>query len=167
MKLPYRPIIIFPKTKLEKVADWVGISLFLVAIFYIIIMWGNIPNEVPGHFNSKGEVDRWGTKFEILILPVIGAFLFVLLSLLEKAPHMHNYPKRLNESNVEQFYLASRKMLNMIKNICLLLFTFLTIQIVRVSLGEIYTLGVWFLPIILIIIFGTIIFGIIKQSKIK
>lgn len=80
---------------------------------------------------------------------------------------MHNYPKRINESNVEQFYLASRKMLNMIKNICLLLFALLTIQIVRVSLGEINTLGVWFLPIILIIIFVTITFGIIKQSKIK
>ncbi|MFJ8237045.1 DUF1648 domain-containing protein [Ureibacillus sp. NPDC094379] len=167
MKLPYRPIIIIPKTKLEKVADWIGISLFLIAIFYIIMQCGNIPNEVPGHFNSKGEVDRWGTKFEILILPVIGAFLFALLSLLEKAPHMHNYPKRINESNVEQFYLTSRKMLNMIKNISLLMFAFLMVQIVRVSLGEINSIGVWFLPVILIIIFGTMTFGIFKQSKIK
>ena len=30
------------------------------------------------------------------------------MGLLEKAPHMHNYPARLNESNVKAFYLNSK-----------------------------------------------------------
>ncbi len=60
----------------------------------------HLPDQIPGHFNGLGEVDRWGSKYEIIILPIIGVFIFALMSLLEKAPHMHNYPKRLNENNV-------------------------------------------------------------------
>lgn len=166
-KLSYRPVLFLPKTKLEKVADIIGISVFVASILYAIYNWVNIPEQVPGHFNGIGEVDRWGSKYELIILPCIGLFLFVLMSLLEKAPHMHNYPNRLNENNVERFYLHSRRLLNVIKNICLVLIAYLTIQIVRVSLGEIESLGIWFLPIILVVILGTVIMGIVKQSKLK
>ena len=165
--LPYRPILKLPKTKVEKLLDIVALISFLAAILFVLLSWGNIPAEVPAHFNSSGTVDRWGSKYEILILPIIGLFLFVLMSLIEKAPHMHNYPSRINESNVEQFYFHSRKLLNVIKNICLFLFTYLIVQIGRVALGEIHTLGIGFLPIFLLILFGALGIGIYKQTKIK
>lgn len=165
--LPYRPILQLPKSKLEKVLDVTGIILFGGAIFYLIINWGNIPAKVPAHFNGIGEVDRWGSKYELLILPIIGLFLFVIMSLLEKAPHMHNYPQRLTEANVDQFYLHSRKLVNAIKNICFIMFAYLIVQIVRVSLGVIESIGLWFVPILLIAIFGVIAIGIYKQIKIK
>ena len=165
--LPYRPILKLPKTRIEKTFDGIGILLFVGAILYVVMNWGNIPDDVPAHFNEAGEVDRWGSKFEFIILPIIGLFLFVLMSLLEKAPHMHNYPSRINESNVEQFYLHSRKLLNVIKNICLMMFAYLIVQIGRVALGKIETLGIGFVPVILIILFGAIGIGLFKQSKIK
>ena len=40
-----------------------------------------------------------------------------------KHPEWHNYPKRMNEENVEQFYLLSRKILNQTKNLCLIIFS--------------------------------------------
>lgn len=166
-KLPYRPVLKLPKTKGEKLFDFFGVILFIASIVYLVVQWGDIPDKIPAHFNSAGEVDRWGSKGELFILPSIGFFLHVLLSLLEKAPHMHNYPKRLNEQNVEQFYLQSRKLLNAVKNICLLMFAYLTVQIARVAKSEIESLGIWFLPVLLIVMFGAIGIGIYKQSKIK
>lgn len=166
-KLPYRPIIKLPKTTSEIIFDMIGVSIFSASILYLIVQWGNIPDQVPGHFNAAGEVDRWGSKYELFILPIIGLFLFFMFSLLEKAPHTHNYPKRLNEQNVEQFYLQSRKLLNTVKNLCLLVFAFLIVQIVRVALGDIESLGLWFLPVFLVIMFGSIIIGVLKQAKIK
>ena len=165
--LPYRPILKLPKSKMEKIWDIVGLISFFGAILFLVLSWGNIPEEVPAHFNSSGTVDRWGSKYELIILPIIGLFLFVLMSLLEKAPHMHNYPSRINESNAGQFYLHSRKLLNVIKNICLFLFTYLIVQIGRIALGEIHTLGIGFLPIFLFILFGALGIGIYKQTKIK
>lgn len=163
----YRPILKLPKTKSEKLWDYIGCGIFILSILYLIIMWGEIPEEIPGHFNGAGEVDRWGSKIELFILPFIGAFLWILLSLLEKAPHMHNYPARLNENNVKAFYLNSRKTLNVIKNLCLIIFAVITFQIVRIAIGEIETIGWWLLPIILIGTAIPIMKGIVATFKIK
>ncbi len=166
----YRPILKLPKTKSEKIWDYIGGSIFILSIFYIILAWGGkLPDEIPGHFNGMGEVDRWGgSKIELFILPFIGLFLWIVMGgLLEKAPHMHNYPSRLNESNVKAFYLNSRKILNQVKNICLILFAFISIQMVRIGLGEVNSLGWWFLPIVLIVVLIPIIKGFITSSKIK
>lgn len=165
--LPYRPIIHIPKTKIEKISDCVGFGLFFLSLLYVLINWNVIPEKIPAHFNGSGEVDRWGSKYEIIILPIIGIFQFVLMSLLEKAPHMHNYPKRINESNVEQFYLQSRKLLNVVKNLCSIMFAYLIVQIVRVSKGDIQSLGIGFLPILLVVMTIVIIIGILQQKKIN
>ena len=163
----YRPILDLPKTKREKVWDWIGGGIFLVSILYIIVVWGKIPDGVPAHFNGAGEVDRWGSKFELFLLPFIGLFLWILLSLLEKAPHMHNYPARLSESNVEAFYLNSRKILNEVKNYCLILFAVISFQMVRIALGDVQSLGWWFLPLVIIGTAVPIIKGIVMNTKIK
>lgn len=163
----YRPILKLPKTRVEKIWDYIGGSIFILSIFYIILAWGKLPDEIPGHFNGLGEVDRWGAKIELFILPFIGLFLWIVMGLLEKAPHMHNYPSRLNESNVKAFYMNSRKILNQVKNICLILFAFISFQMVRIGLGEVNSLGWWFLPIVLIAVFIPIIKGFITSYKIK
>lgn len=163
----YRPILKLPKTTYEKIWDYIGGGLFVLSILYIFVMWGKLPEEIPGHFNGAGEVDRWGSKIEVLIVPFIGIFLWILLGLLEKAPQMHNYPARLNESNVEAFYLNSRKLLNEIKNLCLILFAAISFQMVRIALGEAVSLGWWFLPIVLIATAIPIIKGIVATTKIK
>ncbi|WDU79239.1 MULTISPECIES: DUF1648 domain-containing protein [Lysinibacillus] len=163
----YRPILKLPKTRSEKIWDYIGGSIFILSIFYIILAWGKLPDEIPGHFNGMGEVDRWGAKIELFILPFIGLFLWMLMGLLEKVPHMHNYPSRLNESNVKAFYLNSRKILNEVKNICIILFAFISIQMVRIGLGEVNSLGWWFLPIVLIGVLIPIIKGFITSYKIK
>ncbi|MFJ7951055.1 DUF1648 domain-containing protein [Lysinibacillus sp. NPDC096418] len=163
----YRPILDLPKTKREKIWDWIGGGIFIGSMLYIIAVWGKIPDEVPGHFNAAGEVDRWGSKFELIILPFIGVFLWILMGLLEKAPHMHNYSARLNENNVEALYLNSRKILNEVKNCCLILFAIISFQMVRIALGDAQSLGWWFLPLVIIGTAFPIIKGVVMSSKIK
>lgn len=163
----YRPILKLPKTTAERIWNLVGGLFFISSIIYPIVVWGSLPDEIPGHFNEMGKVDRYGSKIELLILPFIGFFLWGIMDLLERNPHMHNYPARLNESNVEAFYLSSRKMLNVLKNICLLLFSIISFQTVRIALGEAESLGVWFLPIVIVAIVAPIVAVIIKQRNIK
>ncbi|MEK5233720.1 DUF1648 domain-containing protein [Lysinibacillus sp. FSL K6-0232] len=163
----YRPIVKIPKTKSEKVWDYIGGVFFILSIFYIMVVWTKLPDKIPGHFNGLGEVDRWGSKLELLILPCIGGALWLFMTLLEKVPHMHNYPARLNEKNVKAFYINSRKILNEVKNLCLILFAFISFQMVQIGLGEATSLGWWFLPVVLLGVFIPIIKGLIISSKIK
>ena len=162
-----RPKIKILKTKSEWFWDIIGYSFYLGSLIFLIYNWNRLPDEVPAHYNALGEVDRWGSKMELLILPIIGAFIAVLMQVLEKFPESHNYPERLNQENAKEFYLISRKMINLLKNICLITFTLLLFESVSIALGWGYRFGVWFLPITILGAFIPIILGIIKQKKIS
>ncbi|MGR3762922.1 DUF1648 domain-containing protein [Rossellomorea sp. NS-SX7] len=162
-----RPKIELSKTKIEWIWDIIGYSIYLGSILFLIYKWNEIPDKVPAHFNALGEVDRWGSKMELLILPVIGAFVAVLMQVIEKFPETHNHPARLNEENAEQFYLLSRKMINSSKNICLLIFSLIVFESISLALGWGNGFGVWLLPVILLSVLIPIIVGIIRQRKIR
>ena len=118
-----------PKTKGEWVWDIIGLIVYLASIVSLIFVWNKLPDQVPGHYNAQGEVDRMGSKFELLLLPGIGLFMIFFIQFFERNPELHNYPQRLNQSNAEQFYLQSRKLANQLKNICLIIFTLLAIRV--------------------------------------
>ena len=156
-----------PKSKREWVWDIIGYGVYLASIIFLIYSWNSLPNEVPGHFNASGEVDRWGSKYELLILPTIGALIAVLMQFIEKFPESHNYPERLNEKNVKEFYLLSRKMANSIKNIALIIFALVLFESISIALERGHLLGQWLLPTIVISVLVPIGIGIVKQRKIK
>lgn len=161
------PVLKIPMTKWEKLFNIIGVTCFLIAIGYLIFQLPHMPDKIAAHFNGKGEVDRWGSKYELLILPFIGFFILMLISLMEKAPHMYNYPKRLNESNAEAFYLNSRMTANFLKNFILVMFSYILFQTIEIALGKADSLNFWFLPVMGIVIVGTIIITLYRSSKIR
>ena len=62
-------------------------SLILVAIpfIYLGIIWNELPDSVPMHWNIRGEIDRYGSKSELLILPVVTSALIYLILLVVPA----------------------------------------------------------------------------------
>lgn len=162
-----RPKINIPKTKMEWGSDIIGYLSFLGSVVFLIFSWGMLPEEVPAHYNASGEVDRWGSKLELLILPIVGLFTAFLMQVFEKFPETHNYPQRINEENAAEFYLNSRKMVNLLKNICFILFAVILVQSITVALGWSNGFGAWVLPLIISSSFIPIVLGLLKQRKIK
>lgn len=161
-----RPKIHIAKTKTEWAADVVG-YFSLAAMFGLLLLnWGKLPAEVPAHFGATGEVDRWGSKWELLILPIITIALYIFLAIFEKFPETHNYPARFNENNARAFYLNSRQLLNYTKNIINILFTYSVFITVSISLEAETKLG-WPFYVILASLFIIMIFKIMKSFKIK
>lgn len=155
------------KTAADKIFDVAGGGLFLASIVYIIVSWNTLPDKIPAHFNGAGEVDRYGSPGELLLLPLIGTVMWAFLEFLEHHPEWHNYPARLNKDNQEQFYRLSRTLLNQVKNMCLLLFAFLSYQTIRVAMGHAENLGPWIFPILLAGTMIPIVFHLFKRSHIK
>ncbi|MFZ7946986.1 MULTISPECIES: DUF1648 domain-containing protein [Bacillaceae] len=162
-----RPKLKIPKSKSEWIWDFIGYLCFLGSIIVLLFVWKTLPEEVPGHYNAAGEVDRWGSKWELLILLFVGLFIAILMAVLEKFPEVHNYPKRFNESNAEQFYLHSRRLVNQLKNICLILFSLILIESISIALGWGARFGVWFLPLTLIGTGIPIVIGMLKLKRIN
>ena len=45
--------------------------IMLLPAVYLAVIWNQIPQTVPMHFDMKGTVDRYGTKNELLIMTAI------------------------------------------------------------------------------------------------
>lgn len=161
------PRLEVPKTRIEKILNMIGYGVYILVIIFLLIKLFQLPDEIPAHFNMSGEVTRWGSKYELLILPIIGTFTILITEFFEKHPEFHNYPSRINEDNAEQFYLNSRRMLNQMKNIMSLMFAFIIIEMILVSEGEDKGFGMWPMFLLLIALFIPLIIGIVRQTKIK
>ncbi|GAA3728309.1 DUF1648 domain-containing protein [Salinicoccus jeotgali] len=162
-----RPKIDIPKTLTEKTANVIGYTIFIGALIYVIITFPSLPAEVPAHFGADGEVDRYGSKYEIIVLIVIPLLLIPGLKALERFPEMHNYPKRMDASNVREFYLNSRILLNLTSNGTLIVFAVLYVEITNHGLTGSSTFGVLLMPLILLLILGPIAWKLVERSRIK
>lgn len=164
---PYRPKINFPSSLTEKIANIIGCMAILFSLIFIAWNWSSLPAQVPMHFNGIGEIDRWGSKYEMLLLPVINIALFIGLQIVENKPHLHNYPDRINEANVEQFYKISKKIINYTKNVCAILFAYITYEIVIMAQQERLLLNSTAFIVLIASLFIIIFAGIIKMARVQ
>lgn len=166
MNTYYRPVLQIEKTLSERIADGIGYSALFAMVVFLLFKWSSLPAEVAVHFGADGTADRWGSKYELLILPCIGILMTIFLSFMERYPHTHNYPERLCEANVHAFYLNSRQTVNYVKNLINLLFSYIVYVTIDSSNGDDTALGP---PFVLLLgaIFGVIIWKLVVMSKIK
>ena len=151
--------------KLKKTAwDWITETLSLALVFgtilYLIVMWKSIPDTIPAHYNAAGEVNRWGGKSELLMLPIIGGILYFFITLIQQYPQAWNTGVTVTEENRERVYRILRNLIGTTKLMMLLVFSSLT---VLSSLG--LALPIWYLGVFLVLLFGSITFFIIQLSK--
>ena len=59
------------------------IGIVLAPFIYLAIIWNTLPEEVPTHWNIKGEVDKWGDKYSLIallfLLPVVTYVLMIVV----------------------------------------------------------------------------------------
>lgn len=162
-----RPRLDIPKTAAEKFANIIGYSVFIGGLIYAIINFPSFPAEIPMQFGVDGEVNRYGSPYEMIILLVLPFILIPGLEALERFPQVHNYPLRMDESNMEAFYLNSRTIANFAKNACLIIFAIVFIEITNYALTGTSTFGPLLLPLILILALGPVFWGLWQRWKIK
>ncbi|WP_053969726.1 SdpI family protein [Mangrovimonas sp. ST2L15] len=57
------------------------IGIILLPFLYLAYVWPDLPQRVPMHYNIKGEIDRYGDKSELLIIPFIMPVLIYIVFL--------------------------------------------------------------------------------------
>lgn len=65
--------------KLKKELPLIGIVL--LPFLYLAYVWNQLPEQVPLHYNIKGEVDRYGDKSELILIPFLLPVLVYLIFL--------------------------------------------------------------------------------------
>jgi len=139
-------------SKFQMTIELITVILLILMWGYLIISWSDIPDKIPGHYNAAGIVDRWGNKNEILALPISSVLLYILLTVVSFFPLLWNVPVKITEENMDFVYSSSKNMLILLKLEVIICFTYIFYCNIKT-----HSLGIWFLPLWLAIIFGTII----------
>lgn len=144
-------------TKFQIILEVLTLLILISMIVFICIQWRNIPNQIPGHFNASGQVDRWGNKIEILIMPFFAILLYFIITVITFFPSTWNVPVGLNDDNKKAVYRCTKSMIILLKLEVMGDFFYITFYIATSqSLPQAFT------SVVLIIIFGTIIFSLVR-----
>lgn len=143
-------------------AAWLGVAVNALVAFYY---WPQLPGEVPQHFNARGEVDAWGSRVLLLILPALSLVMVAGLAWLTRFPHLYNFPWKITEENAARQYELANDLMAAIRAATAWLFALISWEICRIGVGLPPLFGMLFLPIGLVGIFGSVIWYFIRAYQ--
>lgn len=76
------------------------IAVALLPFVYLAYIWNELPKEVPMHWDTSGEIDRWGDKSELFMmlfmLTGITYFVFLIIPYIDPKQKLQNMGNKLN-----------------------------------------------------------------------
>ncbi|NOU92669.1 DUF1648 domain-containing protein [Paenibacillus sp. LMG 31456] len=161
-----RPILSIPKTNIEVLHEVISIAVILTSIIYLCLEWSKLPAQVPIHFNVSGEVNGWGGKGTLFLLPILSIVVYIGLTILSRYPHSFNYLSEITEENAQRQYTNARLLVSWLKVEIISLFGFLSWKLTDIAEKKVNDAGI-FLYVLLGIIVFTTIFYIYRTIKLK
>jgi uncharacterized membrane protein len=144
-----------------KIILYTSYIVCVISIVIFFIGFQNMPETVPIHQNIKGEVDDWGNKATLILLPSLSLIILIAISFLIKKPGMMNYPVEITEKNKKIMYSKMQLFMSLLSLFISSLFLVLIMESMNVFNLK-YDLTFF---IIYFIIFSLIPFLIIKSFR--
>ena len=159
-----------PKLKIElnsidilaEIIGWV----VLVSIWVIAISnFQNLPDQVPIHFNAYGQVDSYGSKSTIFLLPIIGTILFIGLTILNNFPHIFNFPGKIHLDNAQSQYKNATRLIRFLKLFIVFILLVIVFKTLETTNQKSEGLGIWFLPLFVGVTISLLTIFVVKASR--
>ena len=149
-------------SKFDWILEFTCLVLLVGLTVYLIFNWGSIPEKIPAHYDWEGNIDRWGSKTELMILPIMSWFLYLLITGLQQVPLAWNTGVKITEENEERVYRTLKYLLETLKVIVVADLTYLAVNSI---IGT--PLSGWFTVIVLVAVFGDLVFWIVRLYQVK
>ena len=160
-----RPRLDIPRTPLENTLTVLSVLGLLFGFYLLLRFLPMLPDRIPIHYNFTGQIDGWGSKNSLIILPGIAFVIFVVFTILERFPQIYNFPFPITERNVRTQYVLSRGLIGWLKFEIVLFFIYIEWKTIQAALGIIKGLGPEFVIIFIGTIMATITIYFIKMYK--
>ena len=151
----------------ERVLGIVSFVMLVMLWLYLFTNWSSVPDKIPTHFGFSGILDAWGGKSSIIFLPIVMTVLYLMMTTLAAFPQYYNYAVAITPENAAAQYKNARTLMLWVTLQLVAVFSYITLMMMQVGLGNAKSFGLWFLPIFLVVIFGTLIYYIRKINKLK
>lgn len=129
----------------ERVLELAAALLLLASLVWVAIWWPHLPDQVPIHFNLRGEADGFAAKGSIWGLLGIGGFLYALVTAVTRWPaSLLNWPIEPRPETARAMARASRYLVRGVKVLLMAMLLHLTVGVTAVALGRWAGLTPWF-----------------------
>jgi uncharacterized membrane protein len=135
----------------------------VTAFLLVALYFDKLPDEIPNHFNFKGEPDGYSGKKISWSLPVFGLMMYLFLSMVGLFVTRVTRPEERKPEAMQQVSF----MIAQLKLILVLITLYLVISTVRIALHHADGLSVLFLPVFLLSLALVIILNMIKVVRLQ
>ena len=160
-----RPRIKLSLTASDKFVEAMGWCAVAAVWVLMLASFSNLPQTIPIHYNLRGEADNFGQRSSLFILPALATVLFLCLTLLNRLPHIYNYPRPVTPENARAQYTIATRMIRVLKLAIVVVFALIIFKTTRDAQGKSEPIGIWLLPIVLVLIIGPVVYFLAKMLK--
>ncbi|MCG8306080.1 MAG: DUF1648 domain-containing protein [Cytophagales bacterium] len=160
-----KPRINPPLRKIDIIIEVLAGVCIIYMIVQLIIEYPGLEQKVPSHFGANGKPDAWSNKSSLLVMPVITIILYAGLTVLNRFPHLFNYPVPITASNAAAQYRLAKSLLATLKLTTTGLFLYIQLQTIGVARQFQTGLGTGFIIIALLSAFIPMIIYLALASK--
>jgi uncharacterized membrane protein len=148
-------------TKGQKLMEIAGAVLMATYIFFMLIIWADVPELIPVHFDISGMADRWGSRVELVVVFFVAILLYAGLTWITRHPQLWNVPSAKDAVQEAHVYRTTKSMIIALK--VEILVTFFYISVSQVMAWDLHPA---YLPSYLTVLFGTLAFFLVGMYRI-
>jgi uncharacterized membrane protein len=155
----------------KKIFDWsveAFVILCILALWiFVILKYNKLPAIIPCHYNAAGEIDGYGSKSAIFLLPVITTLLYFFLTFVQRRPQFFNFANiQVNDDNAEPLFKIGTRLVLLTKAFVTSSFSMMAVQMIQDAMYA-PSIPDWIVRIPLILTFVVVVYTVIKIQKYK
>jgi uncharacterized membrane protein len=158
-----RPKLKIELSKTDRLLEWTSLLLLAVLWTGTIAFFSKLPDQIPSHFDAAGQADDFSHKKSIFVLPIISTVLYAGMTILNRYPHIFNYPTIVTAENARRLYTSATRLVRVLKLVVVVIFSGIVFMTYKISLSDTEGLGAWFLPVVVGLMLLPVIFYIVKR----
>lgn len=162
-----RPKITIELNNADRIVEWLSWTLLIGIWVFASYGYLNLPEIIPVHFDAYGKPDDYGNKWSIFLLPFFSLFIVIGLTLLNRYPHIFNYPVKITEQNAKKQYIAATRLIRWLKIGILIMFGAILYQIHASAIEHSAGNAGLLLPVILLCTFIPMVIYFIVAFKLN
>jgi uncharacterized membrane protein len=162
-----RPIIKLEWSAMDKIMEGLGFLSLALLLTLLIYFYPELPDRIPRHYDSSGQVTAYGGKGMIWLMPIMGLIIYAGLFLLNKVPHIFNYPTTITPENAEKQYRRATRMIRTLNLTIAFIFLYLTYSTIQTGLGVQEGLSEFFMGVAMGLLIAIIVIYLVWSLKTK
>jgi uncharacterized membrane protein len=148
----------FWRSRVKTVRELIAVAGLVFAIAVVRDFYSRLPERIATHFNVEGIANGFGAKSILWVLVGVAVLLYLTLSVVGSLPGVVSLKRPLAPEQEKIVLSESMAMVGWVKAAVCWMFAYICLAMVRNGMGLQVGLGTWFLPLTLVVVFGTCVF---------